>query len=229
VTNKPDSVKLLPAYPLAAAARLVGAHPKTFYAWFRGRTLKSENGRIRKSQPILSTQAAPGEPISFIDLVEAHVFLLIRRQYDIPLRNIRAASEYLASIKKNLTFLAHKDFYLDEHHLFLKKDDALISLSERGQLVDHDIVASGLKQLSYGADGFASEFYPKRGDQEQREFVVAPDRNFGRLSIARLGVSADVVAERFVGGEKIADIAKDFGATVDEVEGAIRWHDRLAA
>lgn len=229
MTNKPDNVKLLPAYPIAAAARLVGANPSTFHAWFRGRPLKSPDGNVRKSKPILSTRAAPGEPISFIDLVEAHVFFLIRRQFNIPLRNIRAASEHLASLKKNLTFLAHKDFYLDKYHLFLKKDGALISLSERGQLVDEDIIASGLKQLSYGSDGFASEFYPKAGAEEQREFVVAPERNFGRLSIARLGVSADVVAARFVSGEKIVDIAKDYGATVDEVEGAIRWHDRLAA
>lgn len=222
-------MKLLPAYPLAAAARLVGANPKTFHAWFRGRSYTAASGKKKKSAPLLSTISHLGAPISFIDLIEAHVFFLIRRQYDIPIRNIRAAADYLASIKDNLTFLAHRDFYLDKRHLFLKRNNVLVSLSERGQTVDKDIIASGLNQLNYGSDGYASEFYPKSGEEDQKEFVVTPERNFGRICIARLGVGADIIAERFVRGEKIADIAADYAATEDEVEGAIRWHDRLAA
>ena len=95
--------------------------------------------------------------------------------------------------------------------------------------MDKDILESGLKQLSYGSDGYADEFFPRAGQLEQRSFVLSPMRNFGRLCIARSGISADVVAARFVKGEKIADIATDYAATVDEIEEAIRWHDRLAA
>lgn len=228
MSSKPDSVKLLPAYPLAAAARLVGSKPSTLRAWFRGREY-TVGGNKKKSAPVLPTLSQAGEPISFIDLVEAHVFLLIRQRYHIPMRNIKAATEYLAQIKGSLTFLAHKDFYLDSTHLILKLENRMISLSERGQLVDKDILESGLKQLSYGSDGYASEFFPRVGQLEQRDFVLSPMRNFGRLCIARSGISADVVAARFTKGEKIADIATDYAATVDEVEEAIRWHERLAA
>lgn len=183
----------------------------------------------KKSTPLLPTLSRSGEPISFIDLVEAHVFLLIRQHYRIPMRNIKAATEYLASIKGNLTLLAHKDFYLDSTQLLLKINNDLVSLSERGQLVDKDILESGLKQLNYGADGYASEFFPRAGAVEQKDFVLSPMLNFGRLCISRSGVGADIIAARFVMGEKIADIAADYDATADEIEGAIRWHDRLAA
>ncbi|MEO6036412.1 MAG: hypothetical protein ABIQ35_14260 [Verrucomicrobiota bacterium] len=228
MTPAPDHLKLLPAYPLAAAARLIGAQPSTFHAWFRGKSYSTE-GKTERTIPILSTSSRPGAPISFIDLVEAHVFFLIRKKYNIPIRNIRAAAEELSKIKGSLIYLAHKDIYLNAKHVFLKINDRLVSLSERGQTVDRDIIASGLGQLNYGSDGYASEFYPKLGDEEQKEFVVTPERNFGRICIARLSVGADVIHQRFFRGEKITDIAADYAATKDEVEGAIRWHDRLAA
>lgn len=228
MSKKPDRVKTLPAYSLASAARLVGAKPSTLRAWFRGRdyTVGAER---KTSRPVLPTLSETGDPISFIDLIESHVFLLIRRRYHIPMRNIRAAAEYLAELKRSLTYLAHQDFYLDSSHLILKVENKMISLSERGQLVDKDILESGLKQLNYGSDGFASEFYPRAGELEQKEFVVSPTINFGRLCIARSGIGADVVFDRFFSGEKSSDIAADYGATVDEIEEAIRWHERLAA
>src|SRR5688572_16952815 len=117
--TKPDRVKTLPAYSLAAASRLVGAKQSTLRTWFRGREY-SAGGTKKFSRPILPTPSESRQPISFIDLVEAHVFQLIRRRYDIPMKNIKAASDYLASIKGSLTFLAHKDFYLDSTHLILK-------------------------------------------------------------------------------------------------------------
>jgi uncharacterized protein (DUF433 family) len=224
---RPESVKLLPAYPLAAAARLVGSNPSTLRAWFRGRDY-TVGGKKRKSRAVLPTRSRAGEPISFIDLVEAHVFLLIRKQYRIPMKNVRRAAEYLAEIKGSLTFLAHKDFYFDNTHLFLQLSEGLVSLSERGQVVDKDIIEKGLKQVEYGSDGYASEFFPSADHAEQRSFVISPARNFGRLCIARSGVGAEVLAVRFDLGEKIADIAQDYAATPEEVEEAIRWNRRLS-
>lgn len=226
MTGRPDKVKLLPAYPMAAAARLIGSNPSTLRTWFRGRS-----GATKKYAAKLPTQSKSGEPISFIDLVEAHVFRLIRQRYHIPRKHIKAATEYLASIKGNLTYLAHQDFYVDSAHLMLKINDMLVSLSERGQLVDKEILEDGLKQLNYGSDGYASEFFPapKSGPPEQRSFVISPTRNFGRLCLLRSGVSMDAIAMRFIKGEKIADIAADYDATIEEIEGAIRWHEWLAA
>jgi uncharacterized protein (DUF433 family) len=227
-SRRPDSIKLLPAYPLAAAARLVGAKPSTLNAWFRGRHY-TVRGERKRSPAVLATRSKSGEPISFIDLVEAHVFLLIRQQYRIPLRNIRKAADYLATIRGNLTFLAHKDFYFDKTHLFLSRDKALISLSEQGQVVDRNIIEEGLKQIEYGTDGYAAEFFPKIDSADQRAFVISPTRNFGRLCMTRTGVGTNVIAIRFNRGEAVADLAEDYGATIQEVEQALRWNASLSA
>src|SRR4051794_31203827 len=125
----PDKLKLLPAYTLAQAARLIGSNPSTLHAWFRGRNYKAF-GRVKKTEAILPTISKPGQPISFIDVVEAHVLLLIRKGYGIPMTRIKSAADYLASIKGSLTFLSHKDFAVDRRDIFLNRDNVLISLSE---------------------------------------------------------------------------------------------------
>jgi len=224
---KPANIKLLPAYPLAEAARFLGARPTTLSAWFHGRHYTA-SGNKRFAAAVLPATQCQGQPISFLDLVEAHVLLAIRKGYGIPLQRFRAAMDHLREISDDLHFLAHRDFYHDRRDLFLKIDDKLVSLSERGQLVDRELIAKGLKQLIYGNDGYADQFFPRFGEARQETIVLNPTINFGKPCLARLGVGADAIAARFVAGEKISDLARDYGATPDEVEETIRWHERLA-
>jgi uncharacterized protein (DUF433 family) len=223
----PSEIKLLPAYPLAEAARYLGSNPSTLRAWFHGRHYKV-GGEKKWAKAVLSGTQLKGEPISFLDLIEAHVLLAIRRGYNIPLKHFRTAMDFLREMG-GLHFLAHRDFYHDKRHLFVKLEDKLISLSERGQLVDREIIKQGLQQIIYGNDGYAAQFFPRREGERQESIVIDPTINFGRPSLIRLGVGSEAIATRFVAGEKIADLAQDYSATPDEVEEAIRWHERLVA
>src|SRR5580704_3787312 len=108
----PTPEKLLPAYPLAEVARIVGANPATLRSWLHGRSYKV-NGQKRYSAPVLKATQAEGCPLSFIDLVEAHVLLAIRRGYGIPMRNLRRAVDYLREEGGDLLFLAHSSFFHD--------------------------------------------------------------------------------------------------------------------
>lgn len=227
--SQPDEIKILPAYTLAGAARLIGARPSTLQIWFRGRHAYESKGRKQPAVTrVLQTDAGPREPLSFIDVVAAHVVHTIRKGYKLPLKNVRKAVSYIEDMKGDLMFLASKDFYYDYKNLFLQIGPLLVSLSEGGQVVEKQIIKDGLKQIAYDDDGYAGKFFPTANGQLQKQFAINPAINFGRLSIARLGVDTNAVADRFVAGEKIIDIAKDYGATADEVEDAIRWHDRLA-
>jgi uncharacterized protein (DUF433 family) len=231
-STAPNEVKILPAYTLAEAARYIGVSETTLRTWFRGRpSYSTKKGAFRRGKvnPILPTEAGPGEPLSFLDLIEAHVLFSLRNAYKFPLRKVKAAKDYLATLSGDLTFLAHKDFFHDSGDLYLGQDKTLLSLTEQGQMADKTILEKGLHQIIYGSDGYADEFFPKLGTAEQRQFAVNPAINYGRISIVRLGVKADALAARYNAGEKMADIAEDYGATPEEIVESIRWHDRLAA
>jgi len=230
--NAPDEVKNLPAYTLAEAARYIGVSETTLRTWFRGKpAVSTKKGGFRRAaiKPILPTGAGPGEPLSFLDLIIAHVLFSLRNSYKFPMGKVAKAKEYLASLEGNLSFLAHKDFFHDHADLYMGEDKNLLTLTQQGQMADKTILASGLHQIIYGSDGYAKEFFPKLGDTDQREFVVNPEINYGRISIVRIGVKADALAARYNAGEKMSDIAEDYGATPEEIVEAIRWHDRLAA
>ena len=58
----------------------------------------SESGAFRKPAvaPLLPTEAGPREPLSFIDLIEAHVLFSIRKAYNFPMRRVWLGMDYLA-------------------------------------------------------------------------------------------------------------------------------------
>ncbi len=157
------------------------------------------------------------------------MLLAIRRGYGIPLKRLRDAMEYLREKGGDLLFLAHKNFKHDNQHLYVQQDDYLLSLSERGQQVEPRIIADGLKQIVYGEDGYADRFYPQMNGQEQKVIMLAPAMGFGRPVLARKGVAVHAIARRFEAGEHVSDLAEDYGATVTEIEDALRWTTRHAA
>ena len=231
-TPTPSEIKILPAYTLAEAARYVGVSEGTLRTWFRGRpAYTTKKGAFRRSaiKSILPTEAGPGEPLSFIDLIEAHILFSLRKAYKFPMRRVKKAMEYLAALDGNLMLLAHRDFFHDHTNLYLGNDTTLLTLTEQGQFADKTILESGLRQIASGNDGFADEFFPRKDNAPQRDFVVNSSINFGQISIARLRVGAEALAARYVVGEPVAGIAEDYGAATEEIMESVRWHDRLAA
>ncbi len=226
--SAPAPIKLLPAYPIAEAARLLAASPSTLHAWFHGRDYKVR-GAARRSPAVLAKTDPQGTPLSFLDLVEAHVLLAIRKGYKIPLSRFRRAMEYLGEISGDLHFLAHQQVYHDRRDLFLKIEDRLVSLSERGQHVSEGIIAEGLEQLEYGDDGYADRLFPRLAGSSHHAVVLDPRISYGQPCLARLGIKVDAVSARFRAGETIAEIARDYGAEVMEIEDAIRWVNQRAA
>lgn len=223
----PNKIKLQPAYPLAEAARILGTNPSTLRSWFHGRNYATKGGR-RRSAPVMQATQEAGAPLSFIDLIEAHMLLAIRKGYGIPLKRLRDAMEYLREKGDDLLFLAHENFKHDRQHLYIQEDKHLLSLSERGQHVNRHVIADGLKQIVHGEDGYADKFFPLLKGQGQNTIMLSPLVGFGRPVLARRGVSVQAIAQRFDAGEHLADLATDYGVTMDEIEDAIRWNTRHA-
>jgi uncharacterized protein (DUF433 family) len=219
VAPLPD--KLLPIYPLAQVARVVGCNSETLRAWVRGRSYNS-GGEKRKTKPLFGNSSTPRSALTFLDLIEAHMLHLIRKGYGIPMKNFKAAMEYLHEVGGDTHFLAHQNFIHDKRHLYLKADKRLISLSERGQHVNTVVISEGLQQLMYGEDGYADRFFPLISGKRQQNIMLNPSTGYGQPALARLGVNVSAISSRFDAGEHISDIALDYGAANEDIEEAIR-------
>ena len=150
------------------------------------------------------------------------------------MHHVRKALAYLHESMGNLDRLASDQFYHDGKDLLLKIQDQLISLSERGQIVSEPVLQQYLQRINYGKDGFASRLYPFRYSStgqlyEPQYIMIDPTVAFGKPCLKRLGVKAEIIAERFFAGDPMEELSTDYGATREEIEEAIRWSSRRAA
>lgn len=215
----------VPIYPATRVARYVGALAGTVRTWFDGRAAHAELPHRGAILP----RAGTGR-LSFIEMVEAHVLLTLKKGFKLPPKNVRRAMEYLRESNIPLEALAHKNLRADRTHLYLAIKDAMLSLSEGGQYVEHAIIEDGLSRLEFGSDGFASSYAPNFGPHEDL-IILTPFQNGGRPTLRHIGVAADAISDRYLAGETVHDLAKDYGVKSDEILAAINWceHFGIAA
>ncbi len=128
--------------------------------------------------------------------------------------------------------LALQQFETDGVNLFIQKVDKLINVSQEGQLAMRELLTSHLQRIEHDEAGLAMRLYPfTRPDhfQQLKAVVIDPRMSFGRPVIAGTGIAIVVIAERYLAGESIVELAKDYGRELSEIEEAVRCELRLEA
>lgn len=191
----------------------------TLRAWFLG---------MGKFKPILDIAEKAPPALSFFNLVEAHVLNSIRAYHRVP--EIRRALLY---VERELAFdrpLIRETFQTDGVNLFVEHLGRLLNVTQEGQLAMREVLAAYLRRLDFDQEGIAERLYPftRAGahgslELEDPKSVVFDARiAFGRLVVAGTGVPTAAVADRFVAGDTLDDLAADYGIRRELVEEAIR-------
>lgn len=221
----------IPNYGIAEAAHYLRVAEATLRSWVLGREYPTKAGD-REFRPLIRLAQREPPLLSFINLVEAHVLDAIRRHHRLPLRTVRAALEYVAREFGSRHPLAQQQFETDGVNLFIQRVDKLINVSQDGQLAMRELLKSHLQRIEHDEAGLAIRLYPfTRPDhaQQPRVVVIDPRMSFGRPVIAGTGISTTVIAERYVAGESMVELAKDYGRELSEIEEAVRCELREAA
>jgi uncharacterized protein (DUF433 family) len=96
-----------------------------------------------------------------------------------------------------------------------------------GQHEFSEVVRAYLKRITYGTDGWASRV--RLPSYQRAEVAVDPKIAFGLPLVVRGGARVEDLVDRFVAGDRLADIADDFDIRPEEVEDVIRVATRTAA
>lgn len=168
--------------------------------------------------------------LSFINLVEAFVLAGIRREHSIPLPKVRKAVEYLRRTFHTKRPLAEENFETDGVELFVEKFGALIGVNQEGQLQMREIIRDRLKRVLRDPQGIPEKIvlFPVREAAAKGDVVIDPRLSFGRPVLDGYGLRTAIVAERFQAGEKIEELARDYGVPSEAIENAIRCEPRAA-
>jgi uncharacterized protein (DUF433 family) len=122
--------------------------------------------------------------------------------------------------------------------LFADTVSGLVNLDRPRQVVLREIVGAYLHRVELEGDRIVSLFpFTRKCDMGSAErlaaqpkfVVITPRIGFGRPVLAGTNIRTSVIAERYLAGESIADLAADYGRSPLEVEEAIRSEYPAAA
>ncbi|MCH7927409.1 MAG: DUF433 domain-containing protein [Candidatus Dadabacteria bacterium] len=204
-----------PCYGVIEAAHYLRIPVSTLRSWVKGQPNFEPIIKIAEKKPPL---------LSFINLVEAFVLSSIRREYFIPMPKVRGALQYVSKHFNSEHPLADKKFSTDGIDLFLQESEAIINVSQKGQLA-LNILKTYLQRIEHDKKGLANRLYPftRTGrPDEPKLIVIIPDISFGRPVLIKTGIPVDVIAERYQAGETIKELMTDYDRSQEEIEEAIR-------
>jgi uncharacterized protein (DUF433 family) len=234
----------LAIYPVDAAARILLVPLSTLKNWVFGAKWYDRVEKRPRSFERIITPADPDEKmLSFVNLVEAHVLKAIRRKHKVQMATVRDAVEHLKQSYETLHPLADVDLYASGSDLFVKELGQLLNITRGGQIAMREILHAHLERIERNPGGTAAKLYPfvvppvRVGTKlivEDRSKLIAVDPyvSFGRPVITGTGIPSEAIAERFLGGDSMADLAEDFDRPIGEIEQAIRYQQaqtRIAA
>lgn len=214
--NEKRDIRYIPYYSVVEAAMYLGVAKSTLRDWI---------GRRSNFKGIIIPADENPLSLSFINLIEVFVLISIRRKYNISMIKLRNALEYIKNEFPSEHPLADKEFETDGINLFLEKTGKLYNISQHGQTEMVSIIKQYLKRIERDDEGNPIRFYPmsRKGKLDQPKLIlIDPTISFGRPTISKKAIPIDIIFERWEAGESIADLARDYECTQEEIEEALR-------
>ncbi|MCS7026840.1 MAG: DUF433 domain-containing protein [Bryobacteraceae bacterium] len=227
--HRKEDPRFHPAYTVAEAAHYLRMPEVTLRSWVSGR-LYPVSGQPRKSPPVIHLDDPKGHYLSFINLVEAHVLVAIRRRHGVKLPKVRRALDYVRREFHVERPLIEEAFETDGLDLFIERYGQMINASREGQQAMKEILTVYLQRIERDARGLPIKLYPFTRDTESdvalksdpRLVVMSPTVSFGRPVIVGTGIPVTAIYERYKAGDSVAELAQDFRLETRAVEEAIR-------
>jgi uncharacterized protein (DUF433 family) len=224
-----SDLRLSPAYSVAEAAHYLHMPEETLRSWVAGR-LYPVGGQRKRSRPLIHLDDPKRQYLSFVNLVEAHVLVSIRRRYGVKLPKVRKALDYLRRQFRIERPLVDQTFQTDGLDLFVERYGDLINTSREGQGAMKEIIGAYLERIERDGAGMPIKLYPFTRNTEAeslrgsnpRVIVMNPAVSFGRPVITGTGIPASSVYERYKAGDSVAELALDYQLEVSAIEEAIR-------
>lgn len=214
----------LPNYGMTEAARYLAIPVATLRYWTLGSTYSTARGE-QTSDPLIELPDIDDSSLSFMNLVEASALATIRRRHRIRMKGVRDAIRYLREELNSNHPLAER-LETDGIDLFISKYGQLINLSQSGQLGIRECLEAHLRRVEHDAQGLAVRLFPwTHSDDFDSPKIIAidPQVSFGKPLIFGTGIRTEVLGERYLAGDSIAELKKDYNLEEVQVEEAIRY------
>ncbi len=212
-----DDPRDLPAYPVADAAGYLGLNYHSFYSWLRPIRFQTES---RYAERALIERPLNSRHLSFFNLVEGHLIKGLVKAHNVPLAEIRLAIEYCERELEVDRLLISGQLKVGLGSLFIEKFGQLINVGKGSQLTLKKMLEHYLERVEFD-DDLPVKLFPFVLDREKKLISISPYVAFGKPVVSEVGITTEVIAQRFDLGEKKEALAEDYGIGEAEIEEAI--------
>ena len=222
-----DSRFTVPLYTVAESARFLGVAPSTFATWAKGYERQPPGRPKTVSAPVLTSVEAPlGEAsIPFVGLAEGMVLAAFRHA-GVSMQHVRRAARILNEEIGLAHVLASKRLYSDGAVVLFdakrEDDEELANLTQvvSQQRVFAETIAEYLERITYDDEDWASRLISPA--TREKVIVIDPTRSFGQPIFLKGAARVEDVLDRWRAGERLTDVAADFGVPFEDVEDYLR-------
>ncbi len=210
----------LPAYGMAEVAQYLRVPYQTLRYWLTG---------FHRMSPMIKMASYDPPRLSFMNLLECHMLVAMRKMYNLRLPKVRKALVHLNKHSPTAHPLLDRVFQTDSVNLIVQEFGELINLSRNGQMEIKSFIEIHLQRIERDPDGLFRlfPFVRERTAAEPKHILIDPSIGFGKPVIAGTAISTSIIAARFNARESIDDLAEEYGRTKKEIEEAIRWEQAL--
>ncbi len=215
----------IPRYTVPEAARYLRMSEATLKSWVAGRNYPVTGGE-KYWAGLIHRPDEQDSRLSFSNLIEAHVLLALRRQFRVKMKQVRIALQYAQEELRIDRVLLSPDLRATRENVFLERLDELTNLGQGGQLAMPEILGAYLERIDWSRSGGPIRVFPMTRPEHlssPKILAIDPKIAFGRPIVKRTAIKTSVLAERFLAGESIADLAEDYDLEVYEIEEALRY------
>ena len=212
-------------YSIPEAAFYVRVPANTLRAWTLGQDYTTHEGRHRTFKPLIELADKQNRLLSFYNLVEAHILRFTTEQRGIPFRSVRKALDYIQeNIPGQHPLLTH-DFETSGKDLFIRYLGKTINATAHGQYAMREVLEKYLALIPRDEYGLPVRVFPIHS----RRLAIDPLFSSGKPIVKGRGLMASVLWGRSKSGERVSEIAIDYGLTDIEVQEAIEDYEWKAA
>jgi uncharacterized protein (DUF433 family) len=220
----------VPTYGLKEAAHYLRMPSATLRDWLLGCPYRVKHGERRRTASLIDLADKDAKLLSFVNLAEAHVLGAFRRTHRVPLHNIRQALDFVVDKYGWAHPLIEQEFATDGISMFVDHLGQLIDASAHGQVVMRAMLDAHLQRLARNGNRVFRLYpftRPRLTDDNPKSVFIDPTISFGRPVLATARIPTASLLERFLAGEAIEHLAKDYDCETLDIQEAIRVEQHL--
>jgi len=164
--------------------------------------------------------------VSFLDLVEMHIALEIKKETGLSIFRLKKLLREAAALRGVDHPLARQKYLIDGAKVWMPAAEGLVDLGTAGQLGLPAVVRKVARALDFDVEGIAERWYPqgRLAGTERRPVVVDPRVSFGRPTLRGTRVNTEILYDMWESEGKDAEVvASLYNLPVADVEEAVAF------